>query len=44
MSDQVNISGLITVKVQFRDASGDWTGSLQKLGESLDMTDIEERV
>jgi len=44
MSDQVNISGLITVKVQFRDSSGDWTGSLQKLGESLDMIDIEERV
>lgn len=44
MADQINVSGITPIYVQFRDTDGTWTGALSKLGESLDMVDVEERI
>lgn len=43
MADQINVSGLVQVYFEFK-AGGQWSGGLQKLGESMDMVDVEERV
>lgn len=43
MADQINVSGLVRVKFEFK-TSGSWAGGIKTLGESMDMVDVEERV